>query len=61
MAFEVPNGTTLAQEAKIINRARCTERRECASYSRCFDKAAFSGRIAVPCKDCRKFRPAPKR
>ena len=41
MAFEIPNAKTLAQEEKIINRARRSERRDCASYSPCFDKAAF--------------------
>jgi hypothetical protein len=56
MAFEIPNARTLAQEARAINRARRSERRDCASYSLCFNKAAYSNRIAVPCKDCKKFR-----
>jgi hypothetical protein len=58
MAFEIPNARTLAQEAKIISRARSSERRDCASYSLCFDKAAYSNRMAVPCKTCKKFRAA---
>jgi hypothetical protein len=56
VAFEIPNAKTLAQEEKIINRARRSERRDCASYSPCFDKAAFSNLVAVPCKGCKKFR-----
>ena len=56
MTFEIPNARTLAQEAKIISRARRSERRDCASYSLCFDKAAYSNRVAVPWKSCKKFR-----
>jgi hypothetical protein len=58
MAFEIPNARTLAQEAKIISRARSSERKDCASYCLCFDKAAYSNRMAVPCKACKKFRAA---
>jgi hypothetical protein len=57
MTFEIPEARALALEARVISRARRSERRNCASYSRCFYKAAYSNRVAVPCEKCKKFKP----
>lgn len=57
MTFEIPEARALALEARVISRARRSERRNCASYSRCFDKAAYLNRVAVPCEKCKKFQP----
>lgn len=55
MTVNAKTPVAFRQETRRIASQRSTERRDCVEYSRCFDKAAFANRVAVPCRKCKSY------